>query len=69
MTNGNGVDSSSDNDDVPKIVVDQEFIDEDRDPDEKTEELLKVRLGIILKPNFEVSGKVTLAEPASCKTF
>ena len=42
MTNGNGVDSSSDNDDVPKIVVDQEFVDEDRDPDEKTEELLKV---------------------------
>ena len=49
MTNGNGVDSSSDNDDVPKIVVDQEFVDEDRDPDEKTEELLKVRL---LQPNF-----------------
>ena len=49
MTNGNGVDSSSENEDgVPKIVVDQEFVDEDRDPDEKTEELLKVGNCLIL---------------------
>ena len=54
MTNGNGVDSSSDNDDVPKIVVDQEFVDEDRDPDEKTEELLKVRHCPIKSRIFEV---------------
>ena len=42
MTNGNA--SSSSDEDVPKIVVDQEFVDEDRDPDEKTEELLKASL-------------------------
>lgn len=48
LANGRASSTTSDSESesgegVPKIVVDQQFVDEDREPDAKTEELLKAR--------------------------